>query len=101
MSRKSQCRPSKMAAASRDNHCVRRQDTIVVHTNDYENLINDLKHALRGALRSPGFAGIMVLALAIGIGANTAVFSVMNAVLLKPLPYQNPDHIVTVTGRSS
>jgi predicted permease len=64
-----------------------------------ENQIQDLKHGIRLLLRNPGFGIVVILALAVGIGANTAVFSVMNAVLLKPLPYKNPDHIVSVAGR--
>src|SRR5262245_54566959 len=64
-----------------------------------ETLLSDIKHGLRLLLRNPGFTVIVILALALGIGANTAVFSVMNAVLLKPLPYPNSDHIVSVAGR--
>src|SRR5437870_1229467 len=64
-----------------------------------ENLSNDVRHGCRLLLRNPGFTIVVILALALGIGANTAVFSVMNAVLLKPLPYKNPDHVVSVAGR--
>src|SRR5262245_53828238 len=64
-----------------------------------ENLINDIRHGCRLLLRNPGFTIVVILALALGIGANTAVFSVMNAVLLKPLPYRNPDHVVSIAGR--
>ncbi len=64
-----------------------------------ETLISDVKHGCRLLLRNPGFTLVVILALALGIGANTAVFSVMNAVLLKPLPYPNSDHIVSVAGR--
>src|SRR6266566_3961151 len=64
-----------------------------------ENLFSDVKHGCRLLLRNPGFTIVVILALALGIGANTAVFSVMNAVLLKPLPYKNLDHSVSVAGR--
>lgn len=64
-----------------------------------ETLIGDIKHGCRLLARNPGFTAAVVLALALGIGANTAVFSVMNAVLLKPLHYKDPDRIVSVAGR--
>src|SRR5262247_3651519 len=64
-----------------------------------DNLIGDIKHGCRLLFRNPGFTIVVALALALGIGANTAVFSVMNAVLLKPLPYRNPEHIVSIAGR--
>lgn len=59
-----------------------------------ETLWQDLKHAFRMLRRSPGFAVVVMLVLAIGIGVNTMVFSVVNAVILKPLPYKNADRIV-------
>ena len=62
----------------------------------WDMLARDLRHALRGLLRAPMFTVVAVATLAIGIGSTTAVFSVVDGVLLKPLPYPEPDELVAV-----
>ena len=65
------------------------------------NLWNDVKHSLRMFLKSPGFTIAAVSALALGIGANTAIFTVVNAVLLKPLTYPDADRMVEFLAPST
>src|SRR5262245_899597 len=59
-------------------------------------LLNDLRGALRSLLRAPGFTFVAVLTLALGIGANSAIFTVINALLVRPLPYPDAGRLVRV-----
>src|SRR5882757_1929953 len=62
--------------------------------NFFANLLQDLRYALRQFRRNPGFAAAAIITLALGIGASTAIFSVIDSVLLEPFPYKNARHIV-------
>jgi ABC-type antimicrobial peptide transport system permease subunit len=62
----------------------------------FDDLAQDVRHGVRSFTRTPGFTTVAILTLALGIAATTAVFSVVNAVLLRPLPYRDPDRLVQI-----
>ncbi len=64
--------------------------------SNLETFGRDARYAARMLRRNPGFAAVVILTLALGIGANTAIFSVVNSVLLKPLPFKDPNRLAII-----
>src|SRR6478735_11184287 len=63
-----------------------------------DSLLRDVRHGLRRLVSSPGFTTVATLTLALGIGANLAIFTVVHAVLIRPLPFPSPDRLVRVAA---
>ena len=67
----------------------------------FDAFVQDVRHGSRHLLRSPGFTAAALVTLALGIGANTAMFSLLNALVLRPLPIKDPHGLIAVSGRNA
>ena len=83
-------------------YALHKEDTWMTDLAGWvESLLADLRYALRGFARSPGFVAVTILSLALGIGANTAIFTLIDAVMLRALPVRHPEELLSLTFTDS